>query len=417
MRYLAAHPAPLAASSRPSPYFVTVNHDLLARRLIGELTMLAPCPPSTRRGARSRRRAACARGRTATTLRPIPPDIAATLPRYSAPEDASRCFFAHHPRSASHAQDPVSIAISGHTHGAILRGTSCAHAEPFTQRDASARHDVYLHHQRHRLLGAADALRDSVGDHADPAGAATLPPSYMLMMPLHALENANVAADDPGNDPRDSAPPSHRTPTSVPRPRWTRVPGRLRGRARRLAIEWVESRIHRRVPPPTCHRRLADFAKPADKPVVDSLCSRPCSLTARWRRKAHREHRRLAPGQGFKSAGSPLARVSQSKEVEASRDLDRDLRVRALWAVAQAGAAREGPIRTDWVLLLRRAWLGRVRIHQLDSRTFASSCRCSGHGTGAPCTRLGTNICGEMRCRGGLRDPAPGASYVNTLFR
>jgi predicted MPP superfamily phosphohydrolase len=70
-----------------------------------------------------------------------------------APAHALKVLLAHQPRSALSAEAAgYHLQLSGHTHGGQFWPP------------------VDLHQLRHRLLGAADAIRDSLGDHAHPLG-------------------------------------------------------------------------------------------------------------------------------------------------------------------------------------------------------------------------------------------------------
>jgi serine phosphatase RsbU (regulator of sigma subunit) len=110
------------------------------------------------------------------------------------------------------------------------------------------------------------------------------------------------------------------------------------------------------------------------------------------------------------------------KEVEASKELDRDLEsarryVQSLIPVPLT----EGPIRTEWILLPSARLGGDVfGYHQLDERTFAIFLLdVSGHGTGAAMHAVSvTNVLGRGASAGAdMRDPARVAGYVNTMFQ
>lgn len=110
------------------------------------------------------------------------------------------------------------------------------------------------------------------------------------------------------------------------------------------------------------------------------------------------------------------------KEVEASKELDRDLESarRYVQSLIPAPLA-EGPIRTEWVLLPSARLGGDVfGYHRLDARTFSIFLLdVSGHGTGAAMHAVSvTNVLGRDALPGvDMRDPAKVAAYVNTVFQ
>lgn len=110
------------------------------------------------------------------------------------------------------------------------------------------------------------------------------------------------------------------------------------------------------------------------------------------------------------------------KEVEASKELDRDLESarRYVQSLIPAPLA-EGPIRTEWILLPSARLGGDVfGYHPLDSRTFAIFLLdVSGHGTGAAMHAVSvTNILRRDALPGmDMRDPAKVAAYLNSLFQ
>ena len=110
------------------------------------------------------------------------------------------------------------------------------------------------------------------------------------------------------------------------------------------------------------------------------------------------------------------------KEIEASKELDRDLENarRYVHSLIPAPLA-EGPIRTEWILLPSARLGGDVfGYHQLDARTFAIFLLdVSGHGTGAAMHAVSvTNILRRDASSGvDMRDPGKVAAYVNALFQ
>jgi serine phosphatase RsbU (regulator of sigma subunit) len=110
------------------------------------------------------------------------------------------------------------------------------------------------------------------------------------------------------------------------------------------------------------------------------------------------------------------------KEIEASKELDRDLESarRYVHSLIPAPLA-EGPMRTEWILLPSARLGGDVfGYHQLDARTVAMFLLdVSGHGTGAAMHAVSvTNILRRDALPGvDMRDPARVAAYVNTLFQ
>jgi pSer/pThr/pTyr-binding forkhead associated (FHA) protein len=110
------------------------------------------------------------------------------------------------------------------------------------------------------------------------------------------------------------------------------------------------------------------------------------------------------------------------KEVEASKELDRDLESARRYVHSLIPAPlTEGPIRTEWVLLPSARLGGDVfGYHQLDARTFSIFLLdVSGHGTGAAMHAVSvTNVLQRDAVPGlDMRDPAKVATYLNTLFQ
>jgi len=110
------------------------------------------------------------------------------------------------------------------------------------------------------------------------------------------------------------------------------------------------------------------------------------------------------------------------KEVEASKELDRDLESARRYVHSLIPEPlTKGPIRTEWVLLPSARLGGDVfGYHQLDTRTFAIFLLdVSGHGTGAAMHAVSvTNVLQRDASAGvDMRDPARVATYVNTLFQ
>jgi len=110
------------------------------------------------------------------------------------------------------------------------------------------------------------------------------------------------------------------------------------------------------------------------------------------------------------------------KELEASRELDRDLESARRYVHSLIPAPlTEGPIRTEWILLPSARLGGDVfGYHQLDARTFALFLLdVSGHGTGAAMHAVSvTNILQRNAAPGvDMRDPAKVVAHVNTMFQ
>jgi len=131
----------------------------------------------------------------------------------------------------------------------------------------------------------------------------------------------------------------------------------------------------------------------------------------------------LPPGARLQIGGHVLEHEFRSrKEVEASRELDRDLESARSYVHSLIPAPiTEGPIRTEWVLLPSARLGGDVfGYHHLDVRTFAIFLLdVSGHGTGAAMHAVSVaNILRRDASAGvDMRDPAKVAAYVNTLFQ
>jgi pSer/pThr/pTyr-binding forkhead associated (FHA) protein len=109
------------------------------------------------------------------------------------------------------------------------------------------------------------------------------------------------------------------------------------------------------------------------------------------------------------------------KEVEASKELDRDLENARRYVHSLIPAPlTEGPIRTEWILLPSARLGGDVfGYHRLDARTFAIFLLdVSGHGTGAAMHAVSvTNILQQAAPGLDMRDPAKVATYLNTMFQ
>jgi len=110
------------------------------------------------------------------------------------------------------------------------------------------------------------------------------------------------------------------------------------------------------------------------------------------------------------------------KEVEASKELDRDLERARLYVQSLLPLPlAEGPIRTEWVLLPSARLGGDViGYHHLDARTFAIYLLdVSGHGTGAAmhAVSVANVLHGGALPGGDMRDPAKVAAYLNTVFQ
>lgn len=110
------------------------------------------------------------------------------------------------------------------------------------------------------------------------------------------------------------------------------------------------------------------------------------------------------------------------KEVEASKELDRDLESARKYVHSLIPPPlADGPIRTEWVLLPSARLGGDVfGYHQVDARTFAIFLLdVSGHGTGAAMHAVSvTNVLRRDALPGvDMRDPAKIVAYVNSLFQ
>ena len=93
------------------------------------------------------------------------------------PGAAVRMLLAHQPRSApAAAAAGFDLQLSGHTHGGQFLPWNflVRLQQPFTAGLHRWGETVGLHQPRHRLLGAAEALRRAVGDHPAAAGAPAL---------------------------------------------------------------------------------------------------------------------------------------------------------------------------------------------------------------------------------------------------
>ena len=131
----------------------------------------------------------------------------------------------------------------------------------------------------------------------------------------------------------------------------------------------------------------------------------------------------LPPGARFQVGTHLLEHEFRSrKEVEASKELDRDLDSARRYVHSLIPAPLvEGPVRTEWVLLPSARLGGDVfGYHRLDARTFAIFLvDVSGHGTGAAMHAVSiTNILQQHAVPGlDMRDPAKVATHLNTTFQ
>jgi hypothetical protein len=131
----------------------------------------------------------------------------------------------------------------------------------------------------------------------------------------------------------------------------------------------------------------------------------------------------LPPGARLQIGGHVLEHEFRSrKEVEASRELDRDLESARRYVHSLIPAPLvQGPIRTEWILLPSARLGGDVfGYHPIDPRTFAIFLLdVSGHGTGAAMHAVSvTNILRREALPGvDMRDPGKVVAYVNTLFQ
>ena len=110
------------------------------------------------------------------------------------------------------------------------------------------------------------------------------------------------------------------------------------------------------------------------------------------------------------------------KELEASKELDRDLENARRYVHSLIPAPLTvGPIRTEWILLPSARLGGDVfGYHQLDAHTFALFLLdVSGHGTGAAMHAVSvTNVLRRNAVAGmDMRDPAKVVAHVNTMFQ
>ena len=131
----------------------------------------------------------------------------------------------------------------------------------------------------------------------------------------------------------------------------------------------------------------------------------------------------LQPGSRLQVGGHLLEHEFRSrKEVEASKELDRDLESARRYVHSLIPAPlTAGPIRTEWILLPSARLGGDVfGYQQLDARTFAIFLLdVSGHGTGAAMHAVSvTNILLQDAVPGlDMRDPAKVATYLNAMFQ
>ena len=132
---------------------------------------------------------------------------------------------------------------------------------------------------------------------------------------------------------------------------------------------------------------------------------------------------RLPPGARLQIGGHVLEHEFRSRrEVEASKELDRDLESARRYVQSLIPAPLvHGPIRTEWVLLPSARLGGDVfGYHQLDARTFALFLLdVSGHGTGAAMHAVSVmNLLRRDALPGvDMREPAKVAGYLNTVFQ
>ena len=131
----------------------------------------------------------------------------------------------------------------------------------------------------------------------------------------------------------------------------------------------------------------------------------------------------LAPGARLEIGAHVLEHEFRSrKEVEASRELDRDLESarRYVQSLIPAPLA-EGPIGTEWVLLPSARLGGDVfGYHWLDPGTFALFLLdVSGHGTGAAmhAVSVANALRRDALPGADMRDPGKVAAHVNRLFQ
>ena len=131
----------------------------------------------------------------------------------------------------------------------------------------------------------------------------------------------------------------------------------------------------------------------------------------------------LAPGSRLTIGEHVLEHEFRSrKEVEASKELDRDLDAARKYVHSLIPAPlAEGPIRTEWVLLPCARLGGDVfGYHQVDAHTFAIFLLdVSGHGTGPAMHAVSvTNVLRRDALPGvDMHDPAKIVAYVSSLFQ
>ncbi len=131
----------------------------------------------------------------------------------------------------------------------------------------------------------------------------------------------------------------------------------------------------------------------------------------------------LPPGGMLQIGGHMLEHEFRSrKEVEASKELDRDLERARLYVQSLIPAPlAEGKIRTEWILLPSTRLGGDVfGYHRLDARTFAIFLiDVSGHGTGAAmhAVSVANVLRGNALPSEEMGDPARVAAYLNTMFQ
>jgi hypothetical protein len=131
----------------------------------------------------------------------------------------------------------------------------------------------------------------------------------------------------------------------------------------------------------------------------------------------------LPPGASLQLGGYVLEHEWRGRrEVEASKELDKDIESAGRYVRSLMPAPlREGPIRTEWVLLPSARLGGDVLgYHYLDATTFAIYLiDVSGHGTGAAMHAVSViNVLRQGALPGvDMRDPARVAAALNAMFK
>ena len=130
----------------------------------------------------------------------------------------------------------------------------------------------------------------------------------------------------------------------------------------------------------------------------------------------------LPAGSRLQAGGHLPEHEFRRKEIEGSKELDRDLESARSYVHSLIPAPLTGgPILTEWILLPSTRLGGDVfGYHQLDDHTFAIFLLdVSGHGTGAAMHAVSvTNILQRDAVPGlDMRDPAKVATYVNAMFQ